>query len=97
MATQGVTDRDPADWTVDTLLAKRPEAADVLLRHGMACVGCVMARFETVAEAARVYRLDLRSLLRELAEARRGPPDGEARRRSRAHRSGHRRRRKEGG
>ena len=55
-----------AHWTIDTLLEARPNAARILMRHGMACVGCVMARFETLAEAAREYRLDLACLLEEL-------------------------------
>jgi hybrid cluster-associated redox disulfide protein len=62
------TAQDPARWTIEALLITRPEAARILLRNGMACVGCVMAPFETVAEAAREYRLDLRSLLNELRE-----------------------------
>ena len=97
MATHGVKVQDPADWTVETLLANWPEAADVLLRHGMACVGCVMARFETVAEAAHVYHLDLRSLLNELRETRTGRPRGEARRLRRGQEFHDRRRREEGG
>jgi hybrid cluster-associated redox disulfide protein len=58
-----------AGKTIESLLAMRPDAATVLLRHGMACVGCVMARFETLAEAAREYRLDPRELLKELRAA----------------------------
>lgn len=60
-----------ADWTIDTLLEVRPGAARILLRHGMACVGCVMARFETVAEAAREYQVDLGTLLKELGGVQR--------------------------
>jgi len=32
----------------------------------MACVGCATARFETIADAAREYHVDLRSLLNDL-------------------------------
>jgi hybrid cluster-associated redox disulfide protein len=60
-----------ADCTIDQLLEARPGAARILLRHGMACVGCPMARFETVAEAAREYRVDLGTLLKELRRAKR--------------------------
>jgi hybrid cluster-associated redox disulfide protein len=62
-----------ADSTVQAVLDARPDAARVLLRHGMACVGCTMAPFETMAEAAREYGVDLPSLLREL---RRLPDSG---------------------
>jgi hybrid cluster-associated redox disulfide protein len=60
------TPRPESDWTIEALLAARPAAARVLLRHGMACVGCAMAPFETLAEVAGVYRADLPTLLREL-------------------------------
>lgn len=46
-----------------------PEAMHILLRNGMACVGCTMAPFETVAEAAREYGLDLSSFIDELQRA----------------------------
>lgn len=53
-------------WTIESLLDSHPEAAAILFRNGMACVGCAMAPFETLAEAAREYRLDLASILKEL-------------------------------
>lgn len=66
------TSRQPeADWTIDALLQARPGAARILLRHGMACVGCAMARFETVAEAAREYHVELGGLLKELRGVKR--------------------------
>ena len=55
-----------ADLTIKALLDAYPDAAAVLLRHGMACVGCVMGRFETLSEAAREYGLEPRALLAEL-------------------------------
>jgi hybrid cluster-associated redox disulfide protein len=75
---------DP-DWTMEALLDARPEAMHVLLRHGMACIGCAMAPFETVVEAAREYDLDLSSFIDELQRA--GP-----RRRRRSGLIGHRHR-----
>lgn len=54
------------DLTIAALLATHPRAARVLLRHRMICVGCAMARFETVHDAAKVYRLDERELLDEI-------------------------------
>ncbi len=40
------------------VLAWNPGCSRVFLSHGMACVGCPMARFETVEEAARAYGFD---------------------------------------
>ena len=61
-------------WTIEALLDSRPDAIRILGRHGMACAGCAMAPFETLAEAAREYRLDRDTLLRELLEIEENPP-----------------------
>lgn len=48
------------------ILSQRPNAFRVFLRNGMACVGCCLAAFETIADAAAAYGLDERRLLREI-------------------------------
>ena len=52
--------------TMAQLIELWPEAAPVLARRGMGCVGCTMARFETVGEAAAAYGFDPEELLREV-------------------------------
>jgi hybrid cluster-associated redox disulfide protein len=52
--------------TVSVLVARDPRAARILLNHGMHCVGCAIAPFETLAEVCAVYGLPLESLLDEL-------------------------------
>jgi hybrid cluster-associated redox disulfide protein len=51
------------------VLARWPQTIPVFIHHHMACVGCVMAPFETLAEVALVYRLDLDGFLQELQQA----------------------------
>jgi hybrid cluster-associated redox disulfide protein len=58
-----------ANLTVAELLAHWPQTIPVLIHHRMACVGCVMAPFENLAEVALVYHLDLDLFLRELQQA----------------------------
>lgn len=48
------------------LLASRPGAAGVLVRHGMHCIGCAIGRFETVAEACAIYGVSAEQLLLEI-------------------------------
>ena len=55
-----------ADETVAALLAREPRAARVLLDHGMHCVGCAIAPFETVAEICVIYGVSLEQLIVEL-------------------------------
>jgi hybrid cluster-associated redox disulfide protein len=57
------------DVTVSRLLASQPAAAAVFVRHGMACVGCAMAPFDTLADAAAAYGLALQAFLADLAHA----------------------------
>ena len=49
------------------LMAAWPQVIPVLLERHMACVGCDMARFETLADAAKIYGLDLRRLMADLS------------------------------
>jgi hybrid cluster-associated redox disulfide protein len=58
-----------ANLTVDEVLACWPQTIPVFLYHRMACVGCAMAPFETLAEVATIYKLDLDSFLRELGQS----------------------------
>ena len=58
---------------VASLLAEIPQAVAVFLRHGMACVGCSMAKFETLQDAALIYGLDPVCLLNEIEEVLPGP------------------------
>jgi hybrid cluster-associated redox disulfide protein len=55
-----------ADETVAALLAREPRAARVLLDHGMHCVGCAIAPFETLAEICAVYGVSLEQLMVDL-------------------------------
>jgi hybrid cluster-associated redox disulfide protein len=66
--------------TVSALLANDPRAARILLNHGMHCVGCAIARFETLAEVCAVYGVPVEQLLKEL-----GGPGPEADKESDGH------------
>lgn len=57
--------------TMAELIEHWPSAAPVLARRGMGCVGCTMARFETVEEAAAAYGFDPEELLREVRRSSR--------------------------
>jgi hybrid cluster-associated redox disulfide protein len=55
--------------SVEALLNVCPRAAEVLNAHAMACVGCFLSGFHTVAQAAAIYGLDSDQLVHELREA----------------------------
>jgi hypothetical protein len=55
--------------TVEELL-RLPSASEAFRRVGLAdCIGCAMAKFETVAEVLRTYRLEAERVLPELRRA----------------------------
>jgi len=54
------------DATMDAIMRETPAAIRVVLQHGMLCVGCPIAPFHTVSEAAREHDLDEDQLRRDL-------------------------------
>jgi hybrid cluster-associated redox disulfide protein len=59
---------------VSEVMAGWPQTIEVFLDHRMACVGCAMARFCTMAEATRAYHMDTVSFVHELERAMLQPP-----------------------
>ena len=55
--------------TIAALLARWPETARVLVARRMACVGCEMNGFETIADAAAVYGVSQVELIGALRRA----------------------------
>ncbi len=58
-----------AHMIVAVVLARWPETIPVFLHHRMACVGCAIAPFETLAEVTAIYHLDLACFMAELRQA----------------------------
>lgn len=52
--------------TIFEALEINPNAAEILMAHGMHCLGCALAHGETVGEAANVHGADLDKMLEEL-------------------------------
>ncbi|HXP75554.1 MAG TPA: hypothetical protein VN823_15525 [Stellaceae bacterium] len=60
------------DHSVEEIMARWPATARVFIRRKMACVGCIMAPFQTLAAAARSYGLPESELLEEIQNAASG-------------------------
>jgi hybrid cluster-associated redox disulfide protein len=58
-----------ADALVESVMTGRPATINVFIRHRMACIGCALASFCTVGEAAEAYDLDRGTFLEELKRA----------------------------
>ena len=48
-----------AEMTVSAVLDQWPQTADVFNQFNMACVGCPVAPYYTITEAATVYNLSV--------------------------------------
>ena len=54
------------DSTIYELLQQKPEAAQVLFKFGMGCVGCAIAKGETIKEAAVAHGVPVGEMLAAL-------------------------------
>ncbi len=61
---------------VAEVLERWPQSIPVFLKHRMSCVGCLMAPFESLSDAARIYRIPFEPFLDELHLAIRGQNGG---------------------
>lgn len=54
------------DMTFHQILQSHPDAAKVLARYNMGCVGCMGAMNERLEQGAQAHGLDVDDLLRDL-------------------------------
>ncbi len=52
--------------SVAELLERCPQVIPIFLKNRMSCVGCNMASFETLEDAARIYGVNLEQFMQEL-------------------------------
>ena len=55
-----------SNMTVAEVLEKWPETFTVFQEFKTACVGCVMAPFDTIDDVARIYEMELSVLIEAL-------------------------------
>ncbi len=60
---------DDPDLSLSDLMTLWPQTVSVFLRHGMLCVGCLIAPFHTITDACAEYHLDEDLFVAELREA----------------------------
>jgi hybrid cluster-associated redox disulfide protein len=54
------------DQIVSEVLATWPKIVPLFIERRLYCVGCSMARFETLADVSKIYRLNLNRFLDDL-------------------------------
>jgi len=54
---------------INDVLKKYPETAEIFMKYGFHCIGCVAAGFESIEDGAKVHGIDIDKLVEELNEA----------------------------
>lgn len=54
------------DSNILDTLNKYPKTLEVFHKHGFACVGCALARYESIEEGAIVHGIDVDKLVKDL-------------------------------
>ena len=56
------------DMLIGDIVRKYPFAVDIMLDHGIECVGCHVATWETLEQSAKKDAVDLDHMLKKLNE-----------------------------
>ncbi len=51
------------------LVEKWPHTAQILMQHGMGCLGCAAAHFENIEQGASAHGIDVDSLIAALNQS----------------------------
>jgi hybrid cluster-associated redox disulfide protein len=51
------------DMLIGEIVKKYPASVDVMLEHGMVCIGCHVATWETLEQGAQGHHIDVNKLL----------------------------------
>ena len=73
MSNQKIT----AEMPIEEIIKKYPDTMEVFAKHGLHCVGCQLAQFESLAAGAKAHSIDLTKLLTELNQATESPNEKE--------------------
>ena len=57
------------EMSIGELVQKHPETFEVFSRHGLHCVGCVIAQFENIEQGAVAHGIDADKLVEDLNKA----------------------------
>ena len=55
--------------SITEVVEKYPDSAEVFMKHGMHCLGCMAARFENIEQGALAHGIDVDKLIEDLNKA----------------------------
>jgi len=59
-------DQITKDILMGELVSKYPATSEVLMRHGLHCIGCMLSPYESLESGVAVHGIPLKPLLKEL-------------------------------
>lgn len=54
------------DMSIEDAILAHPGAADVFMKHGMGCTGCLISYVESIENGANMHNVDLEELINDL-------------------------------
>lgn len=54
------------EMPIGDVVRQHPETIEVFSRHGLHCIGCAIASFESIEEGAMVHGIDIEALVTDL-------------------------------
>jgi hybrid cluster-associated redox disulfide protein len=55
--------------SIGDVVQKHPETVPVFMKHGLHCLGCAIASFESIEQGAQAHGIDTDALVKGLNEA----------------------------
>ena len=62
-----------SEMIVSEVMDMWPQTIPIFLRHKTACVGCLMSRFDTLADVSTNYGIPIEKFLQELTQSTQFP------------------------
>jgi hybrid cluster-associated redox disulfide protein len=56
------------DMGISDVIQKYPDLVPVFISHGLGCIGCAMAQFESIEQGAAAHGMDIDALMKDLNE-----------------------------
>jgi len=57
------------DMGIQDVVDRHPELVPVFFKHGLGCLGCAAARFESIEQGAMAHGIDVDALINDLNKA----------------------------
>jgi len=57
------------EMPIGDVVKNHPETVPVFMQHGLHCIGCAVAAFESIAEGAAAHGIDVEALISDLNKA----------------------------